>query len=463
MAKQENKGVFGVIFLTIFLDMVGFSVIFPLFPAMLDHYMEIEEAKGGGLVTSFAQIVTHFGISGQEIVPGFRIETVIFGGVLGSLFAILQFICAPIWGRWSDRIGRKRVLMFTLGLTSTSYLLWMFAGHFWILLLSRVMGGIASGNLSVATAAIADITPRQKRAKGMAIVGVAFGLGFILGPAIGGFSALIDLTKDNPGLAAIGFNPFSIPAIASFALALLNWGLVAFTLQETLPENKRSKEKKRPSIFQLGKVENPAIRRTCLSYFWYMISFSGMEFTLTFLAVHRFRFEPHEIAWMFCLIGFTLILVQGLAVRRLAAPVGERNLAVTGIMIGMVAFFVIAQAGVSLEQVNEDSLLAQRWEFFNIPFFLVGILLMSAGVALISPCLTAMTSLFSEENRQGFHLGVFRSAGSLARAVGPLLAAIIYFRYGSSVAYLGGACLLALPLVVLATVPQPVKAPDELP
>jgi len=455
-----DRSVFGIIFLTIFLDMVGFSVIFPLFPAMLDHYLEIEGKNGGGWATSFAEFVSLFGISGQDFAPNFRIETVIFGGALGSLFAILQFICAPMWGRLSDRIGRKRVLLVTVGLTSCGYFLWIFAGQFWVLILSRIMGGIASGNISVATAAIADVTPRRKRAKGMAVVGIAFGLGFILGPAIGGFSALVDLTKSNPELLPIGLNPFSVPAIASFALALLNWGLVAFAFRETLVLEKRSKENERPSIFELGKVENSAIRRTCLSYFWYMISFSGMEFTLTFLAVHRFGCEPHEIAWMFVLIGCTLILVQGLAVRRLAAPVGERNLALTGVAVGVVAFFILSQAGVNLEQASIDSSVAQRWEFLNAPFFLIGIVLMSAGVALISPCLTAMTSLFSEENRQGFHLGVFRSAGSLARATGPLLAAIIYFRFGSSVAYITGACLLVLPLIVLTTVPQPEKISD---
>ena len=139
MAKKGNGSVFRTIFLTIFLDMVGFSVIFPLFPAMLDHYLVAEEASGGGWATSFSHLLTSMGVSGQE-VGNLRIETVIFGGLLGSLFAILQFICAPMWGRLSDRIGRKRVLVVTLGLTSSGYLLWVFAGQFWMLLLSRSKG-----------------------------------------------------------------------------------------------------------------------------------------------------------------------------------------------------------------------------------------------------------------------------------------------------------------------------------
>tara|TARA_Y100000588_G_scaffold59169_3_gene57940 strand:+ start:1612 stop:2970 length:1359 start_codon:yes stop_codon:yes gene_type:complete len=452
MTKKEHKGVFGIIFLTIFLDMVGFSIIFPLFPEMMDHYLS--DSKDG-IASSLNSFLENFADSEE---PGeaneskgiFRRETVIFGGILGSLFAILQFICAPIWGRLSDRIGRKKVLFVTVGLTSAGYLLWAFASHFWILLLSRVVGGLASGNLSVATAAIADITPRNKRAKGMAVVGVAFGLGFIMGPAIGGFCSLYDLTKVS-ALANLGLNPFSLAAFASFALALLNWGLVIFVFRETLAPEKRSKNNDRPSIFELGKIEHPAIRRTCLSYFWYMISFSGMEFTLTFLAVDRFRFEPHEIAWMFVFIGLTLIFVQGLAVRRLVNPVGERNLAMIGIVLGTIAFFILSQAGLN----NQGG---EEWKFSNIPLFYAGLLLMSAGVALISPCLTAMTSLFSTENKQGLHLGVFRSAGSLARATGPILAAVIYFQFGSATAYLAGACLLALPLIFLAKVPQPDKS-----
>ena len=162
---------------------------------------------------------------------------------------------------------------------------------------------------------------------------------------------------------------------------------------------------------------------------------------MTFLAVERFSYSPDQIAWLFVLIGGTLIFVQGIVVRRFAAPVGEKNLAMSGILIGAIAFMILSQAS-------------------NAPLFNFGLILMSAGVALISPCLTAMTSLFSGESQQGFHLGIFRSAGSLGRAMGPLLAGIVYFRYGSSTAYLGGAFLLAIPLVVLAMVPQPDKSTD---
>ena len=127
---------------------------------------------GGGILSRFVHWVSGFG---HDILPGnpnFRLETVIFGGILGSLYAVLQFFFAPIWGGLSDRFGRKPILLFTLTGTAMGYFLWIMAGDFWLLLFSRVIGGMAGGNISVATAAIADVTSREKRSKGMAFVGL---------------------------------------------------------------------------------------------------------------------------------------------------------------------------------------------------------------------------------------------------------------------------------------------------
>ncbi len=167
-----------------------------------------------------------------------------------------------------------------------------------------------------------------------------------------------------------------------------------------------------------------------------MISFSGMEFTLTFLAVERFGFSPINLAQMFLLIGLTLILIQGFFVRRFVGRMGEKNMALLGIFLGFIAFFVIAHS-------------------FEQSLFYSGLFLMSSGVALISPTLTALTSLHSGELDQCFHLGVFRSSGSLARACGPLLAGLAYYAYGSKVAYLFGAILLILPLLIMFRIARP--------
>ena len=268
---KRKRATFGVVFLTIFLDMVGFSVIFPLFPAMLDHYLDRESLLGGGLLTDFVRSLQGLAFEGDSQNKDFRFETVIFGGALGSLYAILQFFFAPIWGRLSDKIGRRPVLMFTLAGTCLGYGLWIFAGSFWVLVLSRILGGVASGNLSVATASIADVTSRESRSKGMAFVGVAFGLGFIIGPALGGFAS--QWSWGNGENLVFGLNPFSLAALISFCLALINWFWLAFSFKETLPEEKRGKgDEPKPAIFQLRKIKSVAVTNTCLAYLFYMIS-----------------------------------------------------------------------------------------------------------------------------------------------------------------------------------------------
>jgi MFS family permease len=432
--SNSNRSTFGIVFLTIFLDMVGFSIIFPLFPAMLDHYLFIEESMGGGILSRFVIWVGGFGHDTITGNSAFRLETVIFGGILGSLYAVLQFFFAPIWGGLSDRFGRKPILLFTLTGTAVGYFLWIMAGDFWILLLSRVIGGMAGGNISVATAAIADVTSREKRSKGMAFVGIAFGLGFVLGPALGGIASQWDWSGSD--LVFFGMHPFSAAATISFCLAVINFLWLWIGFQETLPIEKRSLSNSfLPAVCNMGKVTSPDARRTCMTYLLYMVSFSGMEFTLTFLAVERFSFSPQELGQMFLLIGGTLILVQGFVVRRFVSRIGERNMAHMGIFIGVFAFLVISSA-------------------HSYTWFYPGLFLMSSGVALISPTLTALTSLSSKDSEQGVNLGIFRSCGSIARSIGPITAGLIYFTYGSTTAYLVGAIWLVFPGLVLFAVKQ---------
>ena len=197
----------GVLFLTVFVDLVGFSIIFPLFPEMLDHYVERDGAESliGSLAAWLGEFTSHPDPDRQRLYT-----TALFGGILGSIYSALQFVFAPIWGRLSDRTGRRPILLISISGLALAYLVWVFAGSFELLLLSRVVAGIMGGNISVATAAVADITGEKDRAKGMGMIGAAFGLGFILGPAIGGMLSGIDLT--DAGLP--GLNRFSAPALA---------------------------------------------------------------------------------------------------------------------------------------------------------------------------------------------------------------------------------------------------------
>jgi MFS family permease len=429
----------GIIFLTLFLDLVGFSIIFPLFPAMLEYYLPSGDGSSTLLGQLIAPLATWAESSGATN-PRFM-TAVLFGGILGSLYSILQFICAPLWGAYSDRVGRRKVLLITISGLALSYIAWFFAASFWMLVLARVLGGVMGGNLSVATAAVADSTTREKRSSGLAIIGIAFGLGFIVGPAIGGLLAKIDLLVIAPSLKGFGVNPFSMPALVSLVLTTINLIWVYHRFEETLPPEKRGKmnpERKGLAIFHLFRCPEPATRRTNLVYLVYMIAFTGMEFTLTFLASERFNFTPAQNGGMFVFIGLILVLVQGGIVRRLASPVGEKRLALAGIAFGVAAFLALAVA-------------------MKLALFFGALALMAFSIGLVSPTLSALVSLYSSDSDQGSNLGIFRSAGSLARAIGPLMAALVYFIYGSQSAYLFGAIVVIIPLVMALKLPRPVK------
>lgn len=438
-SAKQSKQTLGIIFLTLFLDLVGFSIIFPLFPAMLEYYLPNGSGDGsllGQLIAPIAAMAERSGASDPHFMTA-----VLFGGILGSLYSVLQFICAPLWGSLSDRIGRKPVLMITITGLILSYAVWFVAASFWVLILARILGGAMGGNLSVATAAVADSTTRAKRSSGLAIIGIAFGLGFIVGPAIGGLLSNINLVELMPSLAHIGVNPFSAPALLSCVLSILNLVWVSRCFKETLSDANREKAVRERKVFQVFKIfesPNAATRRTNWVYLIFMLAFSGMEFTLTFLAVERFSFSPAQNGLMFVFIGFILILVQGGLVRRLAGPVGEKRLAVSGLFAGILAFIAISIAA-------------------NLGLFFVGLGLMALAVGLVSPTLSALVSLYTDENSQGASLGVFRSAGSFARAIGPLAAAFAYFAYGAQNAYLLGALIILIPLTMALSLPRPIK------
>lgn len=447
-SSTAKKGL-GIVFLTIFIDLVGFSIIFPLFPEMLDFYLAQEDAKETpGILAQIINIIP------DRSAHGLDLRTVLFGGFLGSLYSLLQFIFSPIWGSLSDRVGRRKILQQTVFATAVGYCLWIFAGNLWLLFLSRIIAGIASGNLAVATAAVADITSRENRSKGMALVGIAFGLGFIVGPAIGGLSASV--SQDWQGY---GLNPFSFPAIISCGLALLNLWQINNRFKETLPhitnkEEQNTKEEKtsrtKYPIFNLLHIKDPAILQLCILHLVFFITFSGMEFTLTFLAKERLSFGTQENGLMFIVIGVTMILVQGIFVRRLSKPVGEKNLVILGIITAILAFWILANAPTM--KINNF------WSsnFFGSQF-LVGLLFMSCAIGLFNPCITTLVSLYAPAEHQGRDLGLLRSAGALARVLGPILASVLYFLYSSNMAYRLGALILAVPLILALLLKSPPK------
>jgi len=424
----------GVLFLTVFVDLVGFSIIFPLFPEMLDHYVERDGAESliGSLAAWLGEFTSHPDPDRQRLYT-----TALFGGILGSIYSALQFVFAPIWGRLSDRTGRRPILLISISGLALAYLVWVFAGSFELLLLSRVVAGIMGGNISVATAAVADITGEKDRAKGMGMIGAAFGLGFILGPAIGGMLSGIDLT--DAGLP--GLNRFSAPALAALGLSVWNLVWVKLRLPETLPPERRASSTAHARSFNplrllSGHNLPEGVSGTNLVFFLYQTAFAGMEFTLVFLAKERLDYKPHQMMWIFIYVGLLIALVQGGVVRRLAPRLGERRL----IRIGL-AMLV-------------PGLLIVGWAPSVFPFY-GGLALLAIGSALVSPCLSALVSLYTPSDRQGEVLGVFRSVGALSRAIAPIIAGLVFWKFGSQWPYYGSALVMLAPLLLSARLPSP--------
>lgn len=440
---KATRRTLGLVFLTVFMDFLGFSILFPIFPKLLTYYFEKE--PDGTLLHGMLSVAHNIAGDGNPVAVA-----ALFGGVLGSLFSLLQFVCAPLWGKLSDRIGRRRVLLMTLSGTAVAYALWVFAGMFWVVVLSRALAGIMAGNISVASAAAADATKGRDRSKAMATVGIGIAAGILFGPAIGAITSLHDISKSAPAAMAFALNPFSLAAITAFVMASLNVFFAFRWFKETLPVENRSVASTTPraSIFSLGRLGSPDIRRATLVNLFFFTAFAGMESTLTFVALDLFNYTPGENAIMFTFIAVSLGLIQGGIVRRMGSRIGEKRMAIAGLVAGVFAFLVIAAiphpaAGATLSH-------AMGWVFY------AGLFLFAAASALTQPSLSALVSLYSDERTQGYHAGVFRSGGALARAVGPLAAALVYFKTGGhSWVFGAGAVLSLMPLTLAFSLRQP--------
>lgn len=440
--SPQTKRVLLLAFVTLFIDLVGFSIIFPLFPAMLDHYRAAE--GGTGLFGVLESVMTH--LAALVGAPHHDAGTVVlFGGILGSLYSLLQFVCSPLLGSLSDRVGRRPVLMISLIGLLVAYACWFFAGSFELLVLSRVIGGIMSANISTVSAIVSDITTPRTRSKGMALIGVAFGLGFTLGPALGGISSLVDLTKLTPGLVAYGVNPWSVAAAIAFVLTLGNLLQVILVLPETLPESgDKPRAERSINPIRLFRTEAyPGVSRANFAYFIFLLAFSGMEFSLTFLAKDRFGYTERSNALLFLVVGLVLAFVQGSYVRARSGSIGPKRMAIHGLFCIVPGLIAIGLSG----------------EFRTQILLYAGVVLLAAGAAQTTPCMTSLVSLYAPPEEQGRIMGVFRALGALARAAGPLAACVIYWRLGSSAAYYLGAALLLAPILLTRTLPEPEMKP----
>ena len=425
----------GVIFLTLYIDLIGFSIIFPLGPDLMEYYLKLE-GRTGALGWLLAQT--------DALARAFQIDNyapVLFGGVLSSFFSILQFIFAPFWGAVSDRRGRRGVLLMTVTGTALSYLMWVCSGSFWLFLLSRIVSGAFSGNLSVATAAVADVTSREDRSKAMGLVGAAFGLGLVTGPTLGAITAHFNLLTYYPSLERFGINPFSVPALVAFALCLVNLVWIATRFPETLTPATRSEAREprlRNPLSAIFGLKDPAVRRANLVAFVFSIAFVAMESALTFLATKRFGYTVRENGMLLGFLGLCAIVTQGYIVRKLLKVADEIRVLTFGLAFTAVGLLVIAYAG-------------QPWMLY------VGLAALALGSGLVNPSTSGLISLYAGAEEQGRVLGIFRSLSSLARAITPVLAGIAFWRFGSASVFVGGAVLSVVALTIGVGLPRPVK------
>jgi DHA1 family tetracycline resistance protein-like MFS transporter len=358
-----------IIFTTVFIDLVGFGIVIPVLP----FYVE-----GAG---------SRFHATPRMV------------GLLIASYSIMQLIFSPILGRLSDKYGRRPVLLYSVMGTVISFLILGFAWTMWILFLGRILDGISGGNISTAQAYIADVTTPENRAKGMGLVGAAFGLGFIFGPFLGG-------VLSRWGAAV----PFFFAAGLSFCNAIL----IYFTLPETVTDEMKKREEHtglhwtQRWIELFASIRNERLGLILLIYFLLIVAFSIMTTDFALYTQLRFNYDAVHNGNIFAFIGVIAVIMQGLLFGRLARWFGEAWLVVIGTMLLAGSLFALPYVGPAYGGVVA----------------LLGISgVLAIGNSLAAPALTTLSSKSAGTGGQGATLGVAQSAASAARAVGPLLAA----------------------------------------
>ncbi|CRK92355.1 CLUMA_CG005907, isoform A [Clunio marinus] len=421
-----------IVFFSLLLDLLAFTMILPLLPSLLEHYRVNDK---GGLYSTLSNSIKFF----RELVGApERYTSVLFGGFLGSMFSFLQFIVSPIAGGLSDYYGRKPILLLSLTGIMSSYGLWALSKNFGIFVLARFIGGLSKGNISLSMAIITDVSNKQNRGKGMALVGIAFSLGFILGPMIGAiFSRFSDKSNDNW---------FIFPALFAMCLAGLDVLFCIFFLKETLPLEKRAKtvinsisqaleHVSIKSLFRFDAVKNlskadlESLKELGFIYFTYLFLYSGLEFTVTFLMFHKFGFNSIDQAKMFLTTGVIMALLQGGVVKKIKME-KTKQAAVLGLILIVPSFVVVGLAK-------------------NVFWLYFGMILFAISTAFCVTCMTTLTAKYGNFDQKGTVLGIFRSHGALARALGPIVSSTAFWLIGSTPTYLIGGIALLYPTVKL--------------
>ncbi|MFL6261489.1 MAG: MFS transporter [Thermoanaerobaculia bacterium] len=382
------------VFLTILLDLIGFGMILPF-------------------LTFYAQ---------EFHATPLRI------GLLFSSYSLTQLLCAPLLGRLSDRVGRRPVLLGSIAGSALSYVVFAFAPSYAVLLLARSLSGVAAANYAIAQAYMADVSTPEGRSKAMGLVGAAFGLGFVLGPALGFMLFFSPLAHLGPRL---------VPLVAA-GLSTLNLLIAAAALPESLsPELRRSAAARGGSWLGFSDLlavwRDTPLRGLMVLFFLVMLCFSMMETTLALFCQARFGFGYRETSGLFVFVGIVLVIVQGGLLGRLVRRFGERRLILSGIVL-MALGLILLPVGMKL------------W------FLLVSLLLLAVGNGIHNPSTTGLLSRLAGEESQGSTIGLSRSFGALARILGPPAGTWIFGAAGPGWPFWSAGALMLVALAVAVDV-----------
>ncbi|HEY3567312.1 MAG TPA: MFS transporter [Thermoanaerobaculia bacterium] len=395
------------VFLTILLDLIGFGMILPF-------------------LTFYAQ---EFHASPLQI------------GLLFSSYSLTQLLCAPLLGRLSDRAGRRPVLLGSIAGSAISYVVFALAPNYAVLLLARSLSGVAAANYAIAQAYMADVSTPQERSKAMGLVGAAFGLGFVLGPALGG--VLEQLGASVAPLAHIG--PRLVP-FAAAGLSTLNLLIASVSLPESLsPELRRSAASRGGSWMGFRELRevwrDTPLRGLMVLFFLVMLCFSMMETTLALFCQARFGFGARETSWLFVFVGIVLVIVQGGLLGRLVRKFGERRLILGGIVLMALGLALLPLTPVTIPPV---------WSKLGLLF--LSLLLLAVGNGIHNPSTTGLLSRLAGEESQGSTIGLSRSFGALARILGPSAGTWIFAAAGVRWPFWSAGLLMMVALAVAVDV-----------
>jgi DHA1 family tetracycline resistance protein-like MFS transporter len=365
----------------VFVDLVGFGVIIPLLP-----------------------------FYGQEFhASPWTITT------LMSTYSACQLIAAPLWGRLSDRVGRRPVVLVSVTTSVLGYLWLGSADALWMLFAARMLQGLSAGNISVAQAYMADISTPENRAKAMGGLGAALGLGFVIGPAIGGL-----LAGGDPNRLNVALPSYVAAGLSSVALVL-----AITALRESLPPALRMAARDRPGrVAQIfDAFGRPRLRQLMILFFTTSVAFAGMESSFALWTYARFGWGPEQVGYTFGMVGIVLVIVQGGLIGPLTRRFGEARTLLGGTISIALGLALMAAARTP-------------------PLGIAASCLLALGMGMASPSTSALISREAGAFEQGGILGVNQSVGSFARIVGPAIAGAGFTYAGPSAPYVSGALLM---------------------